>query len=253
MLKLFESPLIVLGMHRSGTTMFTDILISSGYFMGKDLSSNSESYMFSNINESLLNSEGGSWNRPVEVVESEKIKLNEQRFYFDFLRIRRNPFLPLKIRMFNKWGWKDPRNTFTLEYWIRNYFPKARVLHIYRNGIDVALSLKVRNEKIDPSKSFPEMNDFGFNFRLWERYVEKAFSLRDNSDLPQIHISYEELLRSEENTIKEAELFLGITNLKFHIDKIAFRSAQNGKHQSLNKDEIELVKNSEWMKKLNYL
>lgn len=250
---MFESPLIVLGMHRSGTTMLTEILISSGYFMGKDLSSNSESYMFSKINESLLNSYGGSWNKPVEVEDSERIKLNEQSFYFDFLRIRRNPLLPIKIRMINKWGWKDPRNTFTLEYWIRNYFPRARVLHIYRNGIDVAHSLKVRNEKLNPPASLPEMNDFKFNFNLWESYINKAFSLKNNPGISQFHLSYEELLRGNKDTIKEAEMFLRIENLKSHIDKIIVKSAQNGKQISLNEDEIELVNNSKWMKELNYI
>ncbi len=30
------------------------------------------------------------------------------------------------------WGWKDPRNTFTLPMWL-SIFPKARVLHVLRN------------------------------------------------------------------------------------------------------------------------
>ena len=43
------------------------------------------------------------------------------------------------------WGWKDPRNTFTLPFW-KAIFPAAKIIHIYRNPVDVALSLKTREE-----------------------------------------------------------------------------------------------------------
>jgi len=44
------------------------------------------------------------------------------------------------------WGWKDPRNTFTIDIWIE-VFPNAKLIHIYRNPIDVAESLRKRTLK----------------------------------------------------------------------------------------------------------
>src|SRR5262249_51761949 len=41
------------------------------------------------------------------------------------------------------WGWKDPRNTYTLPIWL-DVFPHAKVVHVYRHGVDVAHSLRVR-------------------------------------------------------------------------------------------------------------
>ena len=41
------------------------------------------------------------------------------------------------------WGWKDPRTTVTLPFWLA-LFPNARVIHLVRNGIDVAESLYQR-------------------------------------------------------------------------------------------------------------
>ena len=40
------------------------------------------------------------------------------------------------------WGWKDPRNVFTLPLWLR-VFPEAKIIYIVRNGVDVAASLLV--------------------------------------------------------------------------------------------------------------
>lgn len=49
-------------------------------------------------------------------------------------------------RLDRPWGGKDPRTTFTLPIWL-DVFPHARVLHICRHGVDVAQSLRVREEE----------------------------------------------------------------------------------------------------------
>lgn len=32
-------------------------------------------------------------------------------------------------------GWKDPKNTFTVDFW-KHIFPNPKIIHIYRNPID---------------------------------------------------------------------------------------------------------------------
>ena len=55
----WEQPVIIIGMHRSGTTMITDMLRRLGLFVGNDLEENSESMFFINHNDWLLNQSGG--------------------------------------------------------------------------------------------------------------------------------------------------------------------------------------------------
>ncbi len=43
------------------------------------------------------------------------------------------------------WGWKDPRNSLTLPYWLR-LFPDARILHVRRDEEAIARSLMRRAE-----------------------------------------------------------------------------------------------------------
>jgi hypothetical protein len=47
------------------------------------------------------------------------------------------------LRFDRPWGWKDPRNTLLLRPWLE-VFPEAKVVHVVRNGVEVALSLARR-------------------------------------------------------------------------------------------------------------
>ena len=57
-------PIIILGMHRSGTTMIVKMLQEMGLFIGWDLEENYEARFFFSRNETILNSCGGSWDNP---------------------------------------------------------------------------------------------------------------------------------------------------------------------------------------------
>lgn len=152
------APLIVIGMHRSGTSMITDFLEQLGLFMGRDQNGNQESMFFLHTNRWLLRQSGGAWDHP-EPVDSLMHDPDVRPLLGDFVRFTlQSPRVALylgwprylRYRSVFKlpvlWGWKDPRNTFTLPLWL-DLFPEAKVLHIYRNGVDVASSLHVRGEK----------------------------------------------------------------------------------------------------------
>src|SRR5205814_8373844 len=57
------------------------------------------------------------------------------------------------------WGWKDPRNCLTLSFW-RDLLPELKVLLIVQNPLEVAYSLRNRNED----------TSYAFGLRLWEIY-----------------------------------------------------------------------------------
>jgi len=217
------SPIIIIGMHRSGTTMLARIFNTIGITMGKELSGNSESLFFQNLNREILKKYGGRWDdiAPViekmhstEVVDKEAERINAILFgrkaIMDVFPIRHKFLLADGLRP-GLWGWKDPRNSITLPIWLR-IFPNARVIHVIRNGIDVAISL-YRRETIR-GKAHPDYSnhaqDFKYCFRLWELYVQACWEeLKKVSTKDYMEIHYEDILKTPGEKVKSILAFLG--------------------------------------------
>ena len=62
-------------------------------------------------------------------------------------RLRRRARGSLEDR---RWGWKDPRTSLTLPYWLR-LFPTARVIHVHRDPAQAARSLHARAHRATAS------------------------------------------------------------------------------------------------------
>lgn len=158
-------PVIVIGMHRSGTSMITRMLERLGLFLGKQKDPNDEASFFLKNNRWLLDQCGGAWDHPeaiTDLLENPEVRslcvdylrqMLRSRGRLKFLGVRRALRGQNLIAMDQAWGWKDPRNTFTLPIWL-DLFPKARVIHISRHGCDVARSLKKReSDQLKVSKT----------------------------------------------------------------------------------------------------
>jgi hypothetical protein len=152
-------PIIIIGMHRSGTSMVTHLLERLGLFVGKRKDSSNEAVFFQKLNKWLLHQSGGSWQHPEsvhELLENRRYRARVEN-YIQFLIKTPQTISFLGIigylryrNIFNfaqPWGWKDPRNTFTLPIWL-DIFPRAKVVNVYRHGVDVARSLQIRSKKI---------------------------------------------------------------------------------------------------------
>src|SRR5690606_14895106 len=131
------SPIVVIGMHRAGTRLLVDVLDKLGVFMGADRQGDAESVTFMVINEGLLHQCGAFWSEPMSahfvLAQDDAVRhlaavareaLNAQLDDFAgpsgwHLETSANP-LPV-------FGWKDPRNTFTLPVW-KQVFPELRVI-----------------------------------------------------------------------------------------------------------------------------
>jgi hypothetical protein len=151
------APVLVIGMHRSGTSLVTRLLEDLGLFLGHRKDPNDEAVFFQELNRWVLRQCGGAWDHPHAV----DALLDHARAFdltADYLgHLARSPravrFLGWRrfLRgerpgaMPQAWGWKDPRTTFTLPLW-QATFPEARVVHIYRHGLDVARSLATRSQ-----------------------------------------------------------------------------------------------------------
>ena len=147
------NPVVVVGMHSSGTSLVSRILDDCGVMMGKDLQEDHESIFFISLNEWIYGNAGASWERPGALSELTNLPPAMESVE-EYIRkrlssrsSRKYSGKPLKNGLFDmdeRWGWKDPRNGPTLPLW-RSIWPDMKVIHVIRHGVDVAASLKTRN------------------------------------------------------------------------------------------------------------
>lgn len=239
-----SSPVIIMGMHRSGTGMISRILERLGLFTGAQKQRDHEALFFLNLNDWLMSQCGGAWDHPQPIHdliahgEAKRMALDYIRFIMKTPRVA--SYMGWKNylrhgspeRLDFPWGWKDPRNTFTLPFWLE-IFPEAKVIHIYRNGVDVANSLCVRerarfNSRVQPIYDSymkllyvirPKKGGFADSLRcstleggfsLWEEYLHEARSqvarLRDRA----IEVKYEEFVTNPSETLRCLAKFCGL-------------------------------------------
>jgi len=135
---------IVLGMHRSATSLAAKGLHDAGVYMGEDLIGKTpsnpyghyENRRFVEINEIVLSKAGGSWDNPPV---PEKI----WKAGWD-LKDRIQQTLAIEGQSKEFWGWKDPRTTLTIEcFW--QYLVNPHLIVCFRNPVQVAQSLQKRD------------------------------------------------------------------------------------------------------------
>jgi len=281
-------PVIILGMHRSGTTLLVKVLKDLGLFVGAKLGRNEEPVYFQAMNEWLLRRCGGAWDHPMPVkriYEYEDIRKNTVNMLRESVNSSRfsefiGPFRR-KGRLKGSWGWKDPRTIFTVKLWLE-VFPGASILYIKRNGIDVAQSLTVRaRERRDsPVKdvlsvmplwwrlrnAFREHEQFvkislrcrslDESFRLWEEYSTEAEQFFDDFEGSKLSFRYEDFLQDPRSNIAPMLSLCGLSPSERDIDS-ALRRIDKQRAYSFARDEelVEFFKrvcNSDMMKKMDY-
>ncbi|WP_417465738.1 sulfotransferase [Kordiimonas sp.] len=200
-----SNPIIILGVHRSGTSLLTRMLERLGVFVGKDLEQNHESMTMMAINTKFLDSKGATWDQPA-YADEEDVKENIVR------RLLEKNFSNIWQRfgpMQGVWGFKDPRTVCTLPLWL-DVFPKAKVLYIRRSPYDIAKSLNTRFKKLQEEGKIPQAEEYHHGFiKNTHRCVEfdacLALALeqadaidrwkRENKLGDCLELGYEELLR----------------------------------------------------------
>lgn len=229
-----EPPIIVLGAHRSGTSALAEALRQLGLFLGHDLNSHFESQHILNLNRGLLSWLGGHWDRPLVAHESLHADPRllgllatwlSDRWQGKLLRGYR-PHFHLRRRMTGTpWGWKEPRTCLTIVVWAQ-LFPTIRTVHIVRNGINVADSLKKREDQRlrgwHLRRSLPKYPNINFSARcldwneslnVWAEYESLCLSwLRSQPGNLVYSVRYEDLLADPETEMIKLADFLGLPN-----------------------------------------
>ncbi len=224
--------------------MLARLLERLGLFLGHHVEENHEAVFFLRLNELLLARAKATWDHPTPFRDF----LNDAELIEMTLRCLRADLLSLKVhrylgwwryarygsltRLDRPWGWKDPRNIFTLPLWLR-LFPEARLLYIYRNGVDVARSLQERErtslawqkqrlgKKISRWSQKTRLEQVGFrgsfrclsldgSFSLWEEYVAQAEEMLASVTSERLVIKYEDFLADPLTSLREAARFCQI-------------------------------------------
>jgi hypothetical protein len=232
------SPIVVTGMHRSGTRLLVEVLSRLGVFMGADRQADSESVAFMLTNEEILHQCGAFWSEPMSAhfllaqptaVEQCAAGVRETLTSRFASYAGPSAWHESAADEWPPFGWKDPRNTFTLPVW-RHVFPNLRAIHILRHGVDAAASLARRHaaalraatgEAVPPALTVIRDRALGVlssrrgwtlaeALTMWEQYVEKAREESAALGERALEIRYEDLLTQPERVIPALAKFCGV-------------------------------------------
>ena len=186
-----RSGLIVLGMHRSGTSAITGALRLCGAWLGEEAeltAANSENPRgfwerrdIRTICDRLLHASGADW---------WKIgSFDPNAIPDDVLSEERTNFATIISRLdaHGTWALKEPRLCFLFPI-LQDLITNPVCIHIFRDPLEVARSLQTRN-------------GFGIatGLALWEAYNRRALSTSEH--LPRVLVSYEALISHPRETI----------------------------------------------------
>ncbi len=146
---------LVLGMHRSGTSCLAGCLESCGLHLGDvsrrgrfNAKGNRESRLIWSLHDQILGLNRGSWHSPPDTIQIHPTHLAQLKDAVEELRQGRRVA-----------GIKDPRTVLMLDQWLQLTGPRCRLVGSFRHPLAVAQSL-ARRDSLSMEQSL----------ELWRRY-----------------------------------------------------------------------------------
>jgi hypothetical protein len=190
-------PVCIAGVHRSGTSLVTNMLRQCGLYLGEprelvrpaqdNMDGFWEHRLFSRVNERALAEMGGAWDSPPPAGAAEEFSA-ELKAHALKLAAGMEAHVP--------WGWKDPRNCLTMRLW-RGLFPGMRVVIPLRHPLETAASLEARNH-------FP----VSVGLALWAEYHRRVLDTVPRAG--RIVTRYDAYFSNPEAELRRVLKFLGI-------------------------------------------
>lgn len=165
-----SSAIIILGMHRSGTSCLAGALEEAGLNLGNvdrkkhtNPKGNRENLDIMHLNNDVLEDNGASWNTPPE---------STCTWSADNCAAR--DALIASYAQDTIWGFKDPRTVLVFDGW-RQALPEAQLIATYRHPTAVAQSLNTRN-------GFPIEDGIA----LWTEYNTRLLKIIEGQNVPLV-------------------------------------------------------------------
>lgn len=233
------NPIMVFGMHRSGTSLLVRILQHLGIFMGSRLSGNLEPRVFQDANRQIFDYFIASW-MDAHLLPRPNILFEGFTGLVAGIADRLSDDLPIAFfdsapKTFQLWGFKEPRLSVTAALFLR-LFPDSRAIFIYRNPLDVAWSIAQRDKK--QKRKNPGSPNFEFNKKdiqeilmrsvlTWELYNKRAMEGLELFSKYSV-LRYESLILEPLKTLTSVYSLIGFripdqsigSHLEFHTDRI---------------------------------
>tara|TARA_Y100000817_G_scaffold151475_1_gene118435 strand:- start:29 stop:763 length:735 start_codon:yes stop_codon:yes gene_type:complete len=233
---------IVLGMHRSGTSAIAGILHLNKIIMGskdnfkpKPLPQNPkgfyENYDFRKINDKILNDvnykvKSLNYNIPIPLPRK---KIESKMEYL----------IKKQIEQYSYWGWKDPRTCLTLDHWLNiilKYKKKddIKIIFTIRDPLAVANSLKKRDGL-----------DIHSGLKLWRVYNQRALNFVNSYKISTFYFFYEQLIINPNDVNLKMFKFLKIDSKQEIISKFIDSKLNRSEQRKVYKipNEFEDLKN----------
>ncbi|HEX9366559.1 MAG TPA: sulfotransferase [Vicinamibacterales bacterium] len=208
---------LVLGMHRSGTSVATEILGKLGLWIGTEQHligasqynprGHFELLAGVELDNDVLRQAGGTWDHP-PAIES-----------VDALAPTIRPEVETWFGGRSALAFKDPRLCLTLPVWIPALAGfDVRIVHVVRDPLAVAQSLVTRNAAMDvPASRFAKGEMAASDaLALWGEYNRRACLYVERFAVPRLFVSYDELVEAPATQVRRIAAFVDGPN--DHID-----------------------------------
>lgn len=206
-----ESPIIIGGCGRSGTTLLR-LMIDSH----PQVCIGPESSLFAaNLENDWLGRPTGthSW---VTLSSKFDIEINlinrlrkEALSQSEFIEIFFKLYAEKQQKKF--WGDKTPRNIRVMDF-VFKHFPKARFIHVIRDGRDTVCSLRTHPKHKMVNGEFKKLNTRNPINKCIKRWVEDvSLGIKYRGDSRYFEVNYEPLVHDCEATLKNVCSFLDIS------------------------------------------
>jgi hypothetical protein len=202
-------PILVIGMHRSGTSATTGLLAHLGVHLGAperlqpgDVHNPEGYHELQNavaLNDRLLDWCGSAWDLPPELGDPHLGQLQPPSDVVAWLKSLVASMDAEAAAVGRPWAVKDPRLSVLWPFWLQAK-PTARVVLCVRNPAAIAQSLKIRNGL-----------SLRFGLKLSEQYFEHLLSIP--KERIEAQVRYEELVSDPEKVARDL-----VCNLRLESD-----------------------------------
>jgi hypothetical protein len=222
-MKSQRPPVIIIGAHRSGTSATAGALELLGLQIGEHLDSHNEPRPLQKLHDEYLQRCGGAWHSPEPFLKHiatdegmrdcvSYLRTNIEGNFARLFGYRRNPkglWLRLRLNFGAHWGWKEPRTTLFAPAWLE-IFPDAKIVHVVRDSLAAAESIRERELKFQAAGDPPtgNLSDVEYCQRLVETYLSVGDRFARSSNYYRLQL--EELRDNPPAMLEQVANFCGL-------------------------------------------